>query len=102
MKGQFFAHIVPDPKQDGRINVRIGTVKSEVGPGSWLLEFVSGSGYRFSNVFSAEQLQQFAFFNSAPERTAFLKDIMGPTPSPMATPPGESIEALPQPDSVVQ
>jgi hypothetical protein len=71
--GQHFAHFQPDP-DIGRHNVRMGVVQTQLGADSWLLEFDAGT-YRFSNVFSTSQLNQFVFFLTEPERQAFLLDL---------------------------
>jgi hypothetical protein len=75
VKGLYFAHFMPDPAQPNRINVRSGVVKELVGADRFLLEF-HGSNYNFSNVFNAEQLEKFAFFNTQSECQEFIKELL--------------------------
>jgi hypothetical protein len=83
MQGMFFAHISPDPKGvPGRMLIKQGKVRAAVGVGRWLLEF-HGRGYNFANVFSAEALENFAFFNSEAERNSFIAELVS------ANTPGE-------------
>jgi hypothetical protein len=91
MQGMKFAHISPDPKTPGRALIKVGTVKAAVGVGRWLLEF-DGKNYCFSNVFSSEQLEGFAFFNDVAARNAFIADLLAQN-----APPQESAApALPE------
>jgi hypothetical protein len=76
MKGLLFALITPDPLIKGRINIKTGVVKSAVGADRFLLEF-EGNNFRWSNVFSSEQLERFAFFLTKPEQQAFIAEIIG-------------------------
>ena len=101
MIGMFFAHIAPDPRTPGRMLIKQGTVKAAVGVGRWLLSF-QGKGYNFSNVFSAEALDGFAFFDTVAERQAFIADLLAANAPPdVVVPPsanGQSItEVSPEP-----
>ena len=71
MKGQFFAF--PQKTPEG-VNIRTGVVKHSVGTEHWLLQF-HGPNYNFSNVFTAEQLTKFAFFDTAEAQQAFINDL---------------------------
>jgi hypothetical protein len=73
LKSLLFVHLEKLPDGNG-INIRTGTVKQQVGAERWLLEF-NGANYRFSNVFNAEQLERFAFFNTDAERQQFLTEL---------------------------
>ena len=85
MQGLFFCHIGPDTSgAPGQLSIKSGIVKEQVGTDRWLLEFTA-KGYSFSNVFRAEQLEQFAFFNTPAARQAFIMELMtanAPTPPP--------------------
>jgi|GEM_PF-4836273 len=71
MKGQFFAF--PQKTPEG-VNIRTGVVKHSVGTEHWLLQF-HGPNYNFSNVFTAEQLTKFAFFDTREAQDAFIADL---------------------------
>jgi len=75
MKGLFFVHLSENPEVPRQVNIRTGIVKDKVGSERWLLEFDS-QGRKFANVFSAEQLERFAFFNSAADRAGFLDELI--------------------------
>ena len=81
MLNMLFCHISPDPTTPGRMLIKTGSVKAAVGVGRWLLEF-QGKNYAFANVFSAEALEGFAFFNTAAERQAFIADLMASNAAP--------------------
>lgn len=76
MIGLHFVHFNEDAP--GRLNVRTGTVKQKVGDKHYLLEF-QGRDYRFSNIFSAEKLEAFAFFATPEEQEAFLTELKAQT-----------------------
>lgn len=101
MQGQFFVHVGADPRgAEGRMLIKSGVVKSQVGAGHWLLEF-NAKGYNFSNVLRAEQLESFAFFNTAGARDAFIAELVASnTPAPAPALP-EVTEEPPAP-AVVQ
>ena len=97
MLGMYFAHVSPDPKVPGRMLIKQGSVKAAVGVGRWMLSFV-GKNYNFSNVFSAENLEGFAFFDTPQERAAFIADLLASNALPD---PGAGVtEAAPEPASV--
>jgi hypothetical protein len=76
MQGMKFAHVSQNPKAlAGNMMIKIGTVKAAVGVGRWLLEF-QGKGYLFSNVFPAEALDGFAFFDTVAARDAFISELI--------------------------
>ena len=76
LRGKFFLHISPPSPATGKRSVRIGVVLDRLGEAHYLLEFrAPNASHRFSNVFSVEQLQQFAFFETPAERQAFLDDL---------------------------
>lgn len=90
MLGQYFIFFAPQP--DGTKAIRIGIVKNKVGAERWQLEF-EGVQYRFSNVFSAEQLEHFVFFDSPAARNAFIEDLKAQqAPPPVEAPPVEAPE----------
>lgn len=89
MKGQLFVHM--QDVGEGAINLRTGLVKAQLGPDHFLLEF-AGANYRFSNVFSAQQLTRFVFFNTDTERQQFLTELQSreQPPAPQSnTPPDD-------------
>jgi hypothetical protein len=91
MQGYYFVHISADPQVPGRNLIKQGSVKAAVGVGRWLLEF-QGKNYNFSNVFSAENLEGFAFFETPAARNAFIADLLAQN-----APPQESAApALPE------
>lgn len=94
MKGQLFIHMQEVGPE--AINIRTGVVKQQIGAERWLLEF-NGAKYRFSNIFSAEQLERFVFFNTKAEQDEFLADLQAQnTPPPGAqsnTPAGVTVDA---------
>jgi hypothetical protein len=97
MQGLFFAHIGPDASGvPGRLTVKTGIVKEQVGAERWLLEF-QAQGYCFSNVFRAEQLEAFAFFNTPASRQAFITELMAANapPASAAEPAAPVTEAPP-------
>jgi hypothetical protein len=75
MQGSFFVYAGPDPRNPEQGILKSGVVKAKVGEGQWLLEFTA-KGYRFSNVFSADKLTNFAFFETEGERQAFIEELM--------------------------
>lgn len=84
MVNQLFVHFAPGP--DGSLNVRTGIVKQKVGEGHYQLQF-DGQNYKFANVFSAQQLTQFAFFDTKEAQRQFLAELqeqMAP-PAPKVT-----------------
>ena len=86
MIGMHFCHISPDQQNPGRGLIKTGTVKAAVGVGRWLLEF-QGKNYNFSNVFSSENLEGFAFFNTVGERQQFIAELLASkTPLPALEP----------------
>ena len=91
MKGLFFALIAPDPLVKGRINIKTGVVKAAVGTDRFLLEF-NGNNFRWSNVFSSEQLERFAFFITEKEQQAFIAEIIGQHTVSPPTPPSSEEE----------
>lgn len=91
MLGSFFVHIAPG--EEGRAIIKTGIVKSQVGAERWLLEF-QAKGYTFSNVFRAEQLEQFAFFNTPAARQAFVNEIMAANAPPAPEPPHDPPDSL--------
>lgn len=73
MKGLLFVHL--QEVGPGAMNIRTGIVKSQLGNSDrYLLEF-QGANYRFANVFSSEQLERFAFFNTQAEQAAFIAEL---------------------------
>jgi hypothetical protein len=98
MRGLLFVHM--QEVAPGAVNVRTGTVKQQVGAERYLLEF-NGANYRFSNVFSSEQLERFAFFNTDAERQQFLAELQDQRnahPGIEIAPPEARPEALPEAD----
>ena len=88
MKGMFFAHLESDKETQGRVNVRTGVVKAALGPERYLLDF-TGKNYRFAQVFNAEQLQAFSFFDTEEALQAFLSELRAnAAPPPPAESPG--------------
>ena len=76
MIGKQFVHFSKDPTIEGRINVKTGSVKRELGGGThFYLEF-AGKNFKFGNVFSAEQLTAFAFFNTEADAIAFTNELI--------------------------
>jgi hypothetical protein len=72
MRGQFFVHM--QQLKEGPINLRTGFVKAQLGPANFLLHF-DGSTFPFSNVFTAEQLGPFVFFDTEADRLQFLTEL---------------------------
>ena len=97
--GQYFAFFRPDA--NGRVNLRTGKVVQQIGD-RHRLEF--DGKINFSNVFSPQQLESFAFFKTEPDLQAFIEDLLAqqkltaesPTESlPLAAPPpGSQSEAM--------
>lgn len=85
MKGLTFVELQQDPNTAGRVNIRSGTVKQAIGPNHWLLEF-KGSRFRFSNVYSADDLSRFQFFNTEAEANLFIGELVSKMAPPEATP----------------
>jgi hypothetical protein len=102
MLGLFFVNISPDPRAEGRLLIKTGLVKSQVGADRYLLEF-NGKGYNFSNVFRAEQLESFAFFNTPAARAAFIEELVSsnapPTPAPVTEAPPAPAAAPESPET---
>jgi hypothetical protein len=93
MIGMHFCHVSPDPQNPDRGLIKIGTVKSALGGSRYLLEF-QGKNYNFSNVFSSENLEGFAFFNTAAERQQFIAELLASkTPATAVTedPPAPAV-----------
>lgn len=74
MKGQFFAHLSPDPKIEKRVNIKTGIVERVIGNDHFLLRF-DGAAH-FANVLSADQLGAFAFFNTKEDLELFISELM--------------------------
>lgn len=83
--GQFFAFMRPD--DSGRVNIRTGKVVQQIGD-RHRLEF--DGTINFSNVFSPQQLESFAFFKTRGDLSAFIDDLVSQqsltaAPSPTET-----------------
>jgi hypothetical protein len=95
MLGLFFVHISPDPRPEaaGRMLIKTGIVKSQVGADRWLLQF-DAKGYKFANVFRGEQLENFGFFETALARQEFISELIASNAAPpVIEEPPASIEA---------
>jgi hypothetical protein len=80
LSGKTFLHF--QPLRAGGHNVRSGRVVGALGPDHWLLAFAGSC--RFSNVFSAAQLESFVFCDSDEDASAFVASLnAGPLTSPM-------------------
>lgn len=91
MQGQYFAHISPNPRgPEGAMLIKVGQVKAAVGVGRWLLSF-QGKNYNFSNVFSAEALDGFAFFDTAEDRQKFISDLIASNTPVTEAAPAEAV-----------
>ena len=86
MLGLFFAHISPANGDTSHMLIKTGVVKAQVGAERWLLEF-NAKGYNFSNVFRAEQLESFAFFNTLATRDQFIAELIAANTAPPRPPP---------------
>jgi hypothetical protein len=91
MLGSFFVFAGPDPRNPEQGILKSGVVKAKVGEGQWLLEFTA-KGYRFSNVFSADKLTNFAFFETEGERQAFIEELMA-SQAPKGSPHPETLSS---------
>lgn len=91
MQGSFFVNIARDPRVDGRMLIKSGVVKAQLVPGRYLLEF-QGNGYRFSNVLGAEQLSNFAFFDTVEAREQFIAELTAAPPESAEGPASPSSE----------
>jgi len=82
--GQFFAFFRPDA--NGVMQIRTGKVVQQIGD-RHRLEF--DGKINFSNVFSPQQLESFAFFKKHADMQAFLDDLTAPKEAniPTASPP---------------
>lgn len=88
MRGQLFVHFAEDNQVPGRINIRTGIVKRELGAEHFYLEF-QGAKLKFGNVFSAAQLTGFAFFSTEVEQKAFIDELLAQQQA-NALPPAEA------------
>lgn len=90
MQGRFFVHIAPGVGgASDRVLIKTGVVGEPVGTDRWLLEF-DAKGYKFANVFRAEQLESFAFFVTPAARQSFIEELLAsnaPAPVLTADPP---------------
>jgi hypothetical protein len=85
MQGNFFTVITPDQNQPGRLLIKLGVVVKELGD-SLVLRF-HAKDYTFTNIIKADKLSNFAFFDTAAERQAFLLELVaGTTPKAEASP----------------
>jgi hypothetical protein len=82
MQGKFFTVISPDPKVQGRMLIKLGVVKKELG--DCLVLTFQAKDYNFTNIIHADKLVNFAFFDTAEQRQQFLRELMAsasPIPS---------------------
>jgi hypothetical protein len=95
MQGQFFTVITPDPNTPGRLLIKLGVVKKELGD-SLVLCF-QAKGYNFTNIVKADKLTNFAFFDTAADRQTFLRELVSQqTPTAAApSPEGSTAESPP-------
>ena len=94
--GQYFAFFRPDA--NGRVNLRTGKVVQQIGD-RHRLEF--DGKINFSNVFSPQQLESFAFFKKESDLQAFIEDLMSQqkltaAASPTGSQPGSPLPAPPE------
>jgi|HubBroStandDraft_4_1064222.scaffolds.fasta_scaffold02083_13 hypothetical protein len=88
MQGQFFTVITPDPSTPGRMLIKLGVVKKEIGD-SLVLAF-QARGYTFTNIVPVDKLTNFAFFDSAEDRQTFLRELQASANAKAGASPSES------------
>ena len=100
MEGQYFTVITPDPNTPGRLLIKLGVVKRILGD-SLVLTF-QAKDYNFTNIIKADKLANFAFFDTAEQRQAFLRDLVANTTPKEAASPSSPSQEVAQPQTLEQ
>lgn len=91
ISGRVFLHF--QRLTGGACNLRTGRVVGALGNDRWLLEFNAGA-YRFCNVFSAAQLEDFVLVDSDADAKAFVAALgANPLALPDLSPLGRGMPA---------